>query len=315
MPKLKARVLVRLPGFVDPDTGSQREGWVEPGEYAVDDYKTDFPTAQTDFALLQVPGLGANDTWVCSRWNESRYASVEAAAIPAPPEVDFAGDPFAIAESHLVDLLPHFHDFTYDLDDARYPFEVDGVHLPLAPPRSNNCCTFVEGLLAKAWAQTDGFEWNARRHGQMMIFSADDFFSPVTAAVESGMAVLAPDPDAAPHPWSVVQGWRHQWRGGHTFLILAHHKRTDRVLTLESNSAYALDGVGCRGLGNLRDLPHGRPPADWWKNENAWTWERICSTYRLRQVAYLKVLNPRWVGRAGRGRRSSGGRRARTNRG
>jgi hypothetical protein len=129
----------------------------------------------------------------------------------------------------------------------------------------------------------------------MMILSNDDFFSPVTAAIESNMAVAVPEPDTPPHPWTVIQGWRRQWRSGHTFIIVDHHEQTDRVLTLESNRAYKLNGVGIRAIGNIRDIG-GLPPEAWWEREDLWTWERMRSTYRYRQQAWLKVKDRTWSG-------------------
>jgi hypothetical protein len=195
-----------------------------------------------------------------------------------------------------VTLLPEFVEFTYDLDEARYPYPLPGVNVPQAPPQYNNCCTFVEALLVGAWAKTyTDFQWSRERHAQMMILSSDDYFSPVTAVVESGMGVSVADPDVPPHPWTVIQGWRRQWRNGHTFIIVDHHGPTDRVLTLESNSAYKLDGCGFRGIGNLRDTG-GSPPGNWWDPPDLWTWERIRATYQYRQQAWLKVKDRSWSG-------------------
>lgn len=199
-----------------------------------------------------------------------------------------------INENALIKLLPYFHDFTYDLKEARYPFPLPGIRVPQAPPSSNNCCTFVEALIVKAWADVHKLiEWNSKRHGQMMILSTDDFFSPITAIADSGMGVAVED-DATPHPWTVIQGWRQKWKGGHTFIIVDHHKETDRVLTLESNSAYGLNGVGFRGIGNLRDF--NSPPEEWWKREDLWTWERIKSAYKFRKQAALNVTELSWSG-------------------
>nr|WP_253894460.1 hypothetical protein [Myxococcus xanthus] len=68
---------------------------------------------------------------------------------------------------------------------------------------------------------------------------------------------------------------------------MGHHSETHKVLVLESNVAYGLDGVGYRGLGNLRDVGL-QPPADWWTRSEVWTWRRICSTYPLRRQAWLR---------------------------
>jgi hypothetical protein len=289
-----AKLRLRLKGFAQPDTASQVEGYLEPGTYRIDRYLPNHPDEDTDYALVQAPTLGAGETWICVRWKDHYYADVEDAPAVALERLPFDAEPFAISETVLLNLLPKFEDFTYDLDEAHYPYELPGVHLPQAPPRSNNCCTFVEALLVRAWADVhQDFRWNSERHAQMMIFSNDDYFSPVTAAIETGMAIAVPNPDEPPHPWTLIQGWRYQWRSGHTFIIVDHHEQTDRVLTLESNSSYKLNGVGFRAMGNLRDL-EGRPPASWWEREELWTWERICSTYRFRQQAWLKVKDRSW---------------------
>jgi len=298
MSKLIADLKVRLPGFIKASTSSQLEGYLDPGRYTVMEYLEGHPDEDTDYALVLAPALGASDTWICTRWQDRHYAEIEEIPDRATERRSFDDDPDAVSESALLDLLPEFHDFTYDLDEARYPFKLPRVRVPQAPPRFNNCCTFVEALLVRAWADThDGFRWSPGRHGQMMIFSSDDFYSPVTAVVEAGMAMPVSDPDVPPHPWTVIQGWRRQWRNGHTFLVVDHDPDTDRVLTLESNSSgsYKLDGVGFRGIGNLRDVG-GEPPADWRDREEAWTWERVCSTYRFRQQAWLKVKDRSWSG-------------------
>lgn len=293
---LSATLRIRLPGFLGPDTSAPREGFLDPGTYPVETYARNHPDADTDYALVTAPTLGAGDTWICTRWRDQIYADVEEVPAPVTERQPFADDPMAVDEAALVELLPRFHAFTYDLDEARYPYALPGVRVPEAPPASNNCCTFAEALLVRAWADAhDGFDWGPERHGQMMIYSADDYYSPVTAAVESGMAEAA-DADAPPHPWTLIQGWRHQWRSGHTFLVLDHHPGTDRVLTLESNSSYRLDGVGFRMVGNLRDLSDHRPPDAWWEREELWTWTRMVATYRFRRMATLKVKDRAWSG-------------------
>ena len=62
--------------------------------------------------------------------------------------------------------------------------------------------------------------------------------------------------------------------------------------------AYGLNGVGYRGIGMLRDQGI-RPPAQWWKLEDVWTWRRVCSTYLFRQQAWLKVKNRKLSGLEG----------------
>ncbi len=291
-----ARLRVRLPGFEKSDTKSQLEGFLDPGKYVVEKYQQNHPDQDTDYALVQAPALGAGDTWICTRWKDQYYADIIDEPKVSSDRLSFDTEPFAIPESALVNLLPQFEDFTYDLDEARYPYKLRGVNLPLAPPRFNNCCTFVEALVVRAWADVhNAFTWSPARHGQMMILSNDDYFSPVTAVIEAEMGIAVSDPDTPPHPWTLIQGWRYQWRNGHTFIVVDHHGPTDRVLTLESNSSYRLHGVGFRMIGNLRDF-ECRPPDAWWKREDLWTWERVRSTYRYRQQAWLKVKERSWSG-------------------
>lgn len=285
---------MRLPGFTEPDTSTDIEGYLEAGTYDV--LQVHDAGGETTYHLLSTPALAGRDTWICSRWRNHVYADVETVEVREPPGDDTVlAEGLTVPESEVVSLISEFGDFTYDLDAARYPFDLPGVRVPRAPPATNNCCTFVEALLVRAWANVyDDFSWSRERHAQMMILSSDDYFSPVTAAVQSGMAVPAPDDERPPRPWTIVQGWRRRWRDGHTFLILDHHRQSDAVLTLESNSAYRLDGVGFRGIGNLASTG-GAPPDGWWRQTEVWSWARIRGTYRHRRLAYLKVTDRTWV--------------------
>jgi hypothetical protein len=283
-----ATLRTRLRGFAEADTSSEREGYVAPGDYAVLETATSLAGA-ADYARVALSRGG--DTWICTRSGTASYATIHEVPLPPPaPRVSFVDDAKAIDEHALTSLFAAFHEYSYDLDEGHYPWPLPTARVPLAPPRQNNCCTFVEALVAKAFAGVDGFRWDARRHGQMMVDSDDDYFSPVTALVDSGIAVPAPSPDASPHPWTVVQGWRRMWRQGHTFIVVDHHAPTDRVLILESNAAYGLNGPGYRELGALRLHANGAP-AQWWENDASWTWTRVCSTYRFRQQAFLRVKN------------------------
>lgn len=282
-----------LHGFEEPDTNSPLEGLVQPGSYRILEQRLHFPAPDTDYARIEVPALGDDDTWICIRWKHHEYARVESRISKSLPVPDFSGDELAIEEHYLVDLLPQFYSFSYDLDQARYPYPLSGLAVPLAPPYTNNCCTFVEALVAGAWQNAHGVSWNREKHAQMMIFSRDDYFSPVSCLVGSQMAVAAANAEDGPSSWIVVQGWRNQWQSGHTFIILAHHPDTDRVLTLESNASYRLNGVGYRMIGNLKQFP--KPPQQWWQQPDLWTWERIKSVYRYRSLCHLKVLNPVWT--------------------
>ncbi len=257
----------RLKGFSEADTRSDSLGFVPPGDYEVLDLKENHPTTDTDYAKLKVNNKG--EVWVCTRWKDNHYAEfasgpTEGTSTPdlidvSIPKIEFS-DGDAVDEIILVEELKSYDGFTYDLHNPTYPHDLPGISVPKGPPYQNNCCTFAEGLTVKAFADTlPGFEWNNHRHGQMMIFSDQDYFSPVTAAVESGMAIANDDVDSPPPPWTLIQGWKKQWSGGHTFILVDHHPGTDRILTLESNKAYSLNGVGFRKIGMASDFNH-KPP-------------------------------------------------------
>jgi len=287
-----------LKGFSEADTRSASEGWLEPGTYVVTEHRTD-ASGQSDYARLLVPKLEDGDTWICFRSYGQSYATLlDPPATSRPDPLDFTDDPLAVPERALTDLLPRFHAFTYVSQGARYPHPLEGAPVPLAPPHHNNCCTFVEGLLVRAWQDIHGptAPWSRYQHDQMMIRTGDgDFFSPVTAIVDAGWGVRIEAEDDPPHPWTVVQGWKERWRRGHTFIVVDYHEATGRVLVLESNGDFGVDGVGLRGVANLRDLPGGHPPERWWTDTGHWTWERIRGTFRHRACAALKVTAREWV--------------------
>jgi len=318
MSTVQITISKRLKSFQEADTSSPSMGFVDPGNYVVVDRKVKYPGPETDYARITVAGKG--DVWICARWKDSHYGEFEAG--PSIPDNPFANEPTnpveanepdtpisinipvlnfddqddSIDESELVSELADYDGFTYDLHNPTYPYPLKGIKVPQAPPNQNNCCTFVEGMVVKAWADNfPDFEWNNKRHGQMMIVSVDDYFSPVTAVIENGMAVKADDVDNAPQPWTVIQGWKQQWKGGHTFFIVDHHKETDRVLTLESNMAFGLNGVGFRKIGMASDFGN-KPPQNWWEREDVWTWEKLKQVYQFRAMATLKVKNRKWSG-------------------
>jgi hypothetical protein len=212
------------------------------------------------------------------------------AVAPSPAEG------MTIAESFLLKRLRDFADFTYTKSDAHYPWPLPGVKVP-TQKRQNNCCTFVEALVVKAWEDAVGerLQWNLMRHQQMMINGpGNDIYSPVTALVEAGIAVrVESSRKAPPPPWTVIQGWRSQspLSGGHTFILVGH--RNGKVLTLESNESFGLKGVGFRGLGHAERFGFSPPPR-WWEKAEVWDWEKLRTTYPHHQLARLKVDSLQW---------------------
>ena len=160
MPDVYARLNRRLRAFSQPDTSSASEGRLEPGSYKVLDRILGESTgADADYARVLAPDLADSDTWICTRWRNQVYAELyEEVERVAPEPIDWSDDPFSIPESALVDLMPSFHPYTYTTRGARYPFPIDGVSLRQGPPHQNNCCTFVEAIVAGAWQSVHGAE-------------------------------------------------------------------------------------------------------------------------------------------------------------
>jgi len=277
-----ASLRLELNGYAKADTKSGVEGRVKRGTYWVLDETKD--AAGNDFALLGIAKFDGSDTWICAQSNGVTYADVRDAP-PAEPRHDFANDPAAIDEKRLVDLFASFAGFTYSGADGQYPWDIPGVTLK-KEKKQNNCCTFVEALVAKAFDGAQGFTWSFARH-QLMMVNTPDLFGPVTAVVEAGIALPAATPETPPQPWSVVQGWRADG-GGHTFIIVDHDRATDRVLLLESNMVYKLNGPGYRNLGPL-DAFGTAAPAMWNQNADCPTWAEICTRYTDRLHAGLRV--------------------------
>lgn len=205
-----------------------------------------------------------------------------------------------IKESYIIDLIPHFSNFSYTkgtaANPARYPYDLPNVGIDKAPPRKNNCCTFVEGLIVKAWkdALTDDFSWSLAKHEQMMIQVADNF-APVTAIVEKDMGIEITDADKLPPAWTIVQGWDSGYTKGHTFLIVDVHPDTERILTLESNNWYCLNGPGFRKLGDIDEFENYNPGYMWWKESRIMKWSEFKNIYPNRKMAQLKVYDLQWL--------------------
>lgn len=230
-------------------------------------------------------------------------SSVAAAPASAPVPYTQPRTRLQVPESAITSLLPVFSSYIYG--DGRYPWQVPGVRADkVGPPEQTNCCCFAEALLWRAWSQRHGnaFAWNQHLHEQFTIqVWPRDRFGPVNAAVQAGMAVELPE-GAAPTSWCLAQGWKGDTTGGHTFIIVARHAPTDRMLLLESNdsTSYRVTGVGYRKFGNLSQFPGCRPPARWWEDPNAPTWSYLRNqcTYGIK-LGLLGVTGASWAGLPG----------------
>ncbi len=283
-----ASLRLELNGYAKADTSSAVEGRVARGTYPVLEELKD--AAGNDFALLGIDKFDGADTWICTQSLGVLYADVMDAPTPEPRR-DFSNDPAAIDEAKLVALFEAFDGFTYAAD-GQYPWPLPGVTIQ-TEKKQNNCCTFVEALVVKAWEGNPGFTWSRERHRLMMVDTSDRF-GPITAAVEAGVALPAPSPLSAPQPWSIVQGWRSDG-GGHTFIVVDHDHVSDRVLLLESNMVFKLNGPGYRSFGPLQVFGTAAPP-QWSLSSECPTWKDVCARYVDRLHAGLRVKGLKLAG-------------------
>lgn len=221
-----------------------------------------------------------------------------AAPTPAPAPATGPLARLQVPESEVLALLGAFIPYRYGTP-VRYPHPLPGVSLPQGTQALTICCCFTEGLLVPAWAARHGsaLKWDSTRHMDMMVRDDGvDTFSPMKAVISTGMATAVPT-GQAPSAWCLAQGWR-SFPSGHQFIVVARHAASDRVLTLEANTAGSgMDGVGCSGFGPLRNLPGQRPPARWWEDARAPTWSRLKAAYPGGiGLAQLAVTNPTWAG-------------------
>lgn len=197
-----------------------------------------------------------------------------------------------ILREALLEQLALYRGWVYG--SPRYPSALPGVRLPLAPPNHVDCCSFVEGLVIGA-AVRAGLDpgWGLAEHNRAMVLTPRDRFGPVEVLIDAGLAwPLALDD--VPPAWTVCQGWRRDG-GGHTFLIA--ETAGQRVLLLEANRGYMLNGPGWRAiapLGEAREDQDGLPPK-WWQDPLAWTWAMVRDLYPELAVCALRVGDDRAV--------------------
>ncbi len=319
--------------FSKPDTKSDKLGTLEKGDYPMLEFKE---SGDTDYIRIKTDKFENDQVWICSRWQKNYYAfpfdkkekeEITKTSAIGEFRIDIKEEQLyrlrvvangffdgeskrllpigsdiikitpaekAIPESALVNRLSDFKNFSYHLDNAYYPYDLPDINITKG--NTNNCCTFAEGLVVKAWKDSlaSDFSWSLDKHNKMMITSTTDYYSPITAVVESRMGVEI-DKDKLPPPWTIVQGWKTQWTGGHSFLIVDAHQETQRILTLESNKSYKMDGPGFRQLGNIDDFTDCNPGVDWWKDSDLWDWAKFKETYPFRKMARLKVYDLKWV--------------------
>ena len=166
----------------------------------------------------------------------------------------------------IVALFPQVAKQTYSLKEGQTPVQPNGVRLSsrAVGDKTINCTQFTTFLVSQAfktkWTSDQWARWQNTGY-QKKTLDVPNYGPRV--ALDWGVATTAPGPGA----W-LIQYFTET--GGHSLIVLAHAPESDKILTLESNSYYGIDGVGWGGIGNLRDVPN--PGADW-QSKTTQTWK------------------------------------------
>jgi hypothetical protein len=245
-----------------------------------------------------------------------------------------------VREADIVALLPDWEAYVYSQAwAANYPdhyyLTKRGLGLVEASGKEIACNSFTQALITEAWARRyPQLEWSAKNWRGFILYKDPDTgfdpFGPMTESLRGdgkitmAVAVDLSDSDLSPPKppprWSLVQGWATWQPGegggaGHSFIIVDHHRSSDKVLTLEANRGYGLDGVGMRHIGNVAsEKVAGRitPNRDrvWVEKANVKSWKDLKAAYGALKdsthtpngrenpvgIVRLKVYDLQWSG-------------------
>lgn len=203
-----------------------------------------------------------------------------------------------LQESLLVKNILDYLGWVYIRTGAHYPNPIPGVPgIPIAPPNDSNCNTFTESVIIDAAIEGGQLEVMLRAlHDLWMIIELPrDKPGPPKAAAELGLGIALKNVDALPPSWSLGQGWSS---GGHSFIVLASDRVTNKVLMIESNllSKYKLNGPGYRYLGDIETFPApGHHPGPGWTQLSVASWDEIRRVYPELYLTALFVDDDTWA--------------------
>jgi len=166
----------------------------------------------------------------------------------------------------IVDLFSQVSEQTYKLVGAQTPVQPNGIRLnsSVVGDETINCTQFTTFMVSQAfktkWTSDQWARWqNTGR--QKKTLDVPNYGPRV--ALDWGVATTSPGKGPL-----LIQYFTAT--GGHSLIVLVHDEKSDKILTLESNSYYGIDGVGWAGIGNLRDVPN---PGANWMDKTTQTWE------------------------------------------
>jgi len=169
---------------------------------------------------------------------------------------------FQVVAELMTQLVPQ----TYVLSGAQCPSNPPGMTLKNIGHETTNCCTMTGWLLGWAF---EGVSFTSNQWKLWMVATTDSGNVPTVpnwgprVTLEWGVATTAPGNGPC-----LIQYFTET--GGHSLIVVDYDAETDKILTLESNSAFGLDGCGWGQIGNLRDVFNPGPN---WKDKVSQTWQ------------------------------------------
>ncbi len=167
---------------------------------------------------------------------------------------------------HVAKLLPQMMPQEYRLHDAQCPSNPPGVTLKNIGDDWTNCVQFTAWLLSYSFS---GVKFSGGQWKLWMVSIPDQGNVPIVpnwgpkVVLEWGVATTAPERGAY-----LIQYFTST--GGHNMIVVDRDPETDKILTLESNSSFGLNGCGWGDIGNLRDVLN---PGLNWAEKVTQTWE------------------------------------------
>ena len=184
----------------------------------------------------------------------------------------------------FVDLFPEVSRQKYKLSGAQCPSNPPGVSLKRIGYETSNCVLFTSWIISAAF---DGVSFVKDQWSQWMVSAAPPNPLPIPAygprvCLDWDIATTSPGEGMYLIQYFTKSG------GGHSMLVIDHDPETDKILTLESNNAYKLNGVGWADIGNLRDVPNPGPRKEWTRKVKQ-TWQSRFGDKIAVHVVRLKV--------------------------
>ena len=180
----------------------------------------------------------------------------------------------------VAELLGEMTEQEYKLSGAQCPSNPPGVSLQRIGKETTNCVLFTAWVLSYTFPNVKftGDQWSL-----WMVSKSDTSSVPLVPGygprviLEWGCGNTSPSDG----PW-LVQYFTET--GGHSLLVVAHDKETDKILTLEAIGS--LEGAGWGQIGPLRDITN---PGANWPDKVRQTWSSRFGPKRSVHVVSLNI--------------------------